>query len=142
MTGLARAAALTVAAILVMAGAWYGVTQWQRATADYRGETQLIEDTSANADFRRTAYESFFDRCASVQTKEQTIRQQEAEREGASDARAAQIDTNIAALEASRAAQINQYNAAARMDWTSGPFLDAGLPYQLDIDERETTCTD
>lgn len=127
----------------LMLGLWFGITQFQRATADYRGETDLIEDTEANAHFRRTAYETFFDLCASVQSAETRI--DALVEELHSDPpprtyRAEELRATITAVRSQRASQINQYNADAAKDWTVGQFQANGLPHRLNEDQEKTTC--
>lgn len=135
-----RTVAIIVGVIALLIGAWFLATQFQRGTADYRGDTDLIEDTQANADFRRTAYESFFDKCAAVQTTEARILALQAEAETASEARAEEIAATITANQAQRARLINEYNADAAKDWTSGQFQASNLPYRLDANQETTTC--
>lgn len=139
MSNVWKPIALGAVIVSLFVGAFFLVVEFRKSTADYRGEAGVIEDTRANSDFRRQAYDGFFDLCASIQAKEATIESLEKERPNASGARQAQIDTNITALESTRARQITQYNADARKEWTRGPFLAEGLPYQIDIEEK-TTC--
>lgn len=129
-----------IAGLALIIGAWFAITQFQRATADYRGDTALIEDTKANANFRRQAYDTFFDRCAAIQTTESRIAALETEAETATEKRAQEIASTITANIAQRANQINQYNADAAKDWTAGQFQANSLPYRLDLNQEKTTC--
>jgi hypothetical protein len=142
MSDITKVVLIVFLGIVVLFGSWFGITQWQRATADYRGETGMIENVDANAEFRQQAYEKFFDLCASVQTDETRISglQNERDTTGPSDSRKEQINASITAIQSSRAGKINQYNSDAAKDWTSGQFLDSGLPYRLDVNKEKTTC--
>lgn len=131
---------VVVLAVVVIVALWFGTTLWQRWTADWRGETAQIERTRADENFRIQAYDTFFDRCASVQTSEARIEALEEELETASDVRADEIRATLTAVRAQRATQINQYNADAAKDWTVGQFQANGLPHRLNIDQEKTTC--
>lgn len=135
-------AALVLVVALVIGGmAVFGVGWFQRSTADFRGETAALEQIKADADNRISAYEYFFDLCASVQGHEDTIRALEAELAGdPSEDRAEQIQGAITANRAQRDAKIRQYNSEASKDYTTGQFRDADLPAELSIDAEETTC--
>jgi len=126
--------------IALLGGAWFGWTQFQRTTADYRGETRQIEQTQANERFRIQAYDSFFDLCAAVQTDEARLDALATELDtDPSSGRVEQINASIAAIETSRASKINRYNADAAKDWTVGQFQANSLPYRINL-EGETTC--
>lgn len=119
----------------------YGFGFLQRETANYRGETQAIEQTQANADFRLNSYNLFFDLCGSVQSLEDRI-------EFAEDkvliktgtAQEADAQAELTALLSSRSQLVREYNNKASRDFTEGQFLSASLPYRLDIDNMETQC--
>lgn len=130
----------TVLAVLLIIGAWFAITQFQRGTADYRGETGVIENTEANAQFRMQAYDEFFDLCASVQTYETRIEALEEELESAEGTRANELKTALTANKAQRAGLINQYNVDASKEWTVGQFQSQDLPFKLDIEKEKTTC--
>lgn len=135
------AVALTVA-ILVGSMAIFGWGMFQRSTADFRGETAALEQIKANADNRISAYEYFFDLCASIQGHEDTIRALRTELDGdPSQSRAEQIQGAITANQAQRDGKIRQYNSEASKDYTSGQFRDADLPAELHVDNKETACT-
>jgi hypothetical protein len=133
---VALVAALTVAALWV-----FGIGWFQRSTADHRGETAALEEILADPDRRITAYEHFYDLCASIQGHEATIRALEQELDtDPSDSRREQIHGAITANRAQRETKIHRYNSDAAKDYTVGQFRDAGLPDRLDIDAEETTC--
>lgn len=138
---IGTAAVALVVALAIAAMAVFGVGWFQRGTADFRGETAALEQIKANADNRISAYEYFFDLCASIQGHEDTIRALEAELAGdPSEDRAEQIRGAITANRSQRDGKIRQYNSEASKDYTSAQFKDADLPDQLDTDAEETTC--
>lgn len=135
-------AALALVVAMVIGAMWiFGFGLFQRATADFRGETAALEEILADPDRRITAYEHFFDLCASVQGHEDTIRALQSELDsGVSDSRAEQIRGVITVNQAQRDGKIRQYNSDASMEYTVGQFRDAKLPHQLDVTKEETTC--
>lgn len=136
--------AAAILAILILAAMWvFGWGFFQRETADFRGQTDQIEQISADADYRIAAYEQFFDLCAAVQTKEAELAAAEAElalhEQGTY--RHNQLLANITAITTARADLINQYNADAAKADTAANFHSSDLPYNLDIESETTTCT-
>ena len=98
-------------------------------TAEQRGQKGVREDTQANSAFRQGAYNSFFSLCSSAQTKQESIANLDEElAAGVSDSRKEQILASKTALRNSLSEVVNQYNTDAKK-YTSGPFLDASLPY-------------
>lgn len=104
---------------------------WRWATAGPVGQLEAREEILSGAT-RITAYNHFFDLCASVQANEAalaasidelsaTTRPEDQER----------IRTNITGLTAQRARAIAQYNADARKSYTIGQFRSLSLPYEL-----------
>lgn len=71
---LKKTIAVVIATILAVAILFvtvvYGFGMLQRGTADFRGETDQIEQTKANANYRIASYDHFYDMCASVQSIE------------------------------------------------------------------------
>lgn len=134
--------ALGAVVIAIPVLAVYGAGWWKQITADFRGDTDVVEQISADADYRIAAYEWFFDQCAAVQTKEAELAaaQAELETEGISDYRRQQVNTNITAITAARAELINEYNAEAQKADTAANFLASELPYELNLNDEETTC--
>ncbi|MFJ1653459.1 hypothetical protein ACIOC2_19130 [Streptomyces sp. NPDC088337] len=128
--------ALAVCA-LVAVFAFGGVSQ---LTAGFRGETDKKNRTVGSGAFRLSAYEEFFDLCASVQTSEQQLKalNEELDDKPGPD-RAERIRTSITAVKASRAESINTYNSKAGQEHRQA-FLDADLPYRLDVNAQETKC--
>lgn len=114
----------------------YGFGWFQRETANYRGQTQAIEQTKADADFRLYSYNTFYDLCSSVQSLEDRIGYAEAKVEvnGSADAQ-----TELDALLSRRSQLIRDYNSKASRDFTEGQFRSNDLPYQINI-EGETQC--
>lgn len=128
-------------AVLVGSMWIFGWGMFQRTTADFRGETAALEEILADPDRRITAYEHFFDLCASIQGHEDTIRALQSELDGGvSDSRAEQIRGAITVNQSQRDGKIRQYNLDASKDYTVGQFRDANLPHQLDVTKEETTC--
>jgi len=128
---------LTVVIILF---AVYGFGYLQRGTADFRGETSQIEQTKANADYRISAYDEFYDSCASVKSIEKKIKNIEDELEETEESqRKTTLKTSITASKNKRAELIESYNADARKEATRGQFKASDLPYELNIEE-DTIC--
>lgn len=143
--GLAVLGSLGVLIVTILvASMWiFGWGFFQRSTANFRGETEQIEKTRANGDYRIAAYDHFFNLCASVQSKETTIKALEKElhrKPGPSEARTEQIYGAITANEAIRAETINQYNVDAEKAATIGQFKASNLPYELNVNAKETSC--
>lgn len=143
--GLAVLGSLGVLVLAIVIGSmWiFGWGFFQRSTANFRGETEQIEKTRANGDYRIAAYDHFFNLCASVQSKEATIKALEKELErkpGPSESRVEQIYASITANEAIRAETINQYNVDAEKTATIGQFKASNLPYELNANTEETSC--
>jgi hypothetical protein len=99
-------------------------------TAEPRGQKAVREDTQANGDFRRAAYEGFFELCSSAQSTQEQIETLKTEKETASEDRKANLDISISALNMKLSEVVNEYNTKANQ-YTRGPFLDAKLPYPL-----------
>jgi hypothetical protein len=131
--GLVVAAAITFGSIYLFGGV-------QNATADYRGKTGVRERTVADADFRIATYTEYFDLCSSVQTAEAAIKNVQQELGGnPADDRKAQLQQVLTAQRNTRAESINSYNSKASQDIRNA-FLDADLPYHLDVNAQETQC--
>lgn len=111
----------------------------QYLTAPFRGAVDAQEQTQASGSYRISAYESFYNQCASVQADEDRLNNLREERETANEARQAQLDTTITAVRNSRDEKIRSYNSEARQEATRGQFRDSDLPYELNTDD-ETTC--
>lgn len=121
----------------------YGFGFLQRETADFRGETEQIEKTQADGDYRIAAYNEFYDKCASVQSLESKISNLETEVEATDDEqRVSILNTSITAAKNKRAELIHEYNADARKEATQGQFRASDLPYELNENEGETVCQD
>jgi hypothetical protein len=137
-------AAISIAVLLAFATMWlFGWGFFSRETAGFRGQTDQIEQVSGDAEYRIAAYDSFFDQCAAVQTKEAELAAAQAELEivSADSYRHGQLLANITAITAARAELINEYNADAAKADTKANFLASNLPHTLDINEETTSCT-
>lgn len=130
-----------VIAVAIILASVYGGGLLQRMTADFRGETDQIEQTQADADYRISAYDQFYDKCAGIQTIESKIANLSDELEEAEDEqRKSVLNTSITASKNKRAELINDYNADARKEATRGQFKASELPYEIDIEGETTTC--
>lgn len=136
----ARTIAIALLVVGSLIGIFFAASYWQRGTANFRGETEQIERTRANADFRIQSYEWFFDHCAAIETTEGQILVQEEELETAAPERADRIRTNLVAIKNRRIDLITTYNGEARKEKTTGQFRDAGLPSRININNYETEC--
>jgi hypothetical protein len=114
----------------------FGGGSVQRFTADFRGGTDQIEKTHADANYRIAAYEDFYKQYAAIQADEQRIKnlKEELETTNPSVSRIEQINTSITAVRNSRAEKITEYNAKARMADTRANFLASDLPYEIPLD--------
>lgn len=120
--------ALTVLGCAITAGLWgFGVIF---APQIGKGEARK---TINSGDFRITAYNRFFDLCASVQGLEGQLDAQKALLPDTTGDTRDRILTNIAGIEGARAQAIAQYDADARKDYTIGQFRSNNLPYQLPV---------
>lgn len=136
--------ALVIGGLLVAASIWlFGWGFFQRETADFRGQTDVIEQVSADADYRIGAYEEFYDRCwAVVELEAQIVLAEEALAASTPDSwDHTQLSRNLTALQNQRIDLITSYNADAAKEDTAANFLASDLPAKLDIDTKETTCT-
>lgn len=133
--------ATLIVAVLLGAMWIFGIGWFQRGTADFRGQTGLIERTKANAAFRQQAYDHFFDLCSAVQGDEGRIEALEEENAASpTPERRTQIQASITAVRSSRTEKIRTYNNDAAKDWTVGQFRANDLPARLDPNGESTTC--
>jgi hypothetical protein len=120
--------AFLVLIALTVAGTW--AFRWY--TADFKGQLTAREEILSGAN-RITAYNHFFNLCASVQASEGGLdaltTELTAYTPGTSDY--SRTLTNITGVRANRARSIAQYNADAAKDYTTGQFRDLDLPYEL-----------
>jgi hypothetical protein len=115
-----------------------GGTQW--LTAPFRGAVDQRERTVADGGYRIASYDRFYNLCASIQAKEQSIANLQAE-PSISPERSAQVVSSITALRNSRADLITTYNGDARKAGTAGQFRASDLPFQIDTSQETTTCS-
>lgn len=124
---------VVILTLLISSMAIFGWGFWTRSTADYRGQTAAIERTKADADFRISSYQKFFDLCGRVQAQEDRIRI-------LADSTSPNAATDLVAVRSIRADLVREYNNLATRDFTEGQFRASQLPYQLAIDNEETSC--
>jgi hypothetical protein len=129
----------TLLGVLLVGFIAAGVFALRVLLADVIGAGQA-EITTSRGDYRIASYDHFTDLCAAVQAKEDQIAVMRAELRHAHGFRRSQLLTNITALRTSRAELIREYNGDATKDFTRGQFRDSDLPYQLDVDDEDTTC--
>jgi uncharacterized protein YcfJ len=129
---LAGLAAIGVIAVIFV-GSYYGGIIGNHVQANYqkRVVTNQVQQAVRTPGFAQSAYERFFDLCASVQTAETNLGTQYGQLKNATGDDKTRIDTNIAGLVSTRADAINTYNAEAA-EYTHGQFRDRNLPYRLD----------
>lgn len=135
--------ALFIVVLLVAASMWlFGWGFFQRETAGFRGETDQIEQISADADYRIAAYEEFYDRCwAVVELEAQITLAQAAVDAEATDWGREEARRNLLALQNMRIELITAYNSDAAKEDTAANFHASDLPSELDIDIEETSCS-
>lgn len=144
LTGKSLAALVAGFLVLILVTSmWiFGWGFFQRSTADYRGGTDATEQVQADGGYRIAKYEWFFDQCAAVQTKEGEIETAQAELDTKPDEdRAKQLNSNITALRNKRIELINEYNTESAKADTAANFKSSDLPFRLDKEDEETTCT-
>ena len=138
LAGIAGFVGLVFVAILLHVTGVYVFGSVQRSTAGFRGETEVIEKTRADGSYRIAAYELFFNRCASIQSKQATIAQMEQELAGKPDAqRKAWLEQTLTGLRAGLNTDITRYNADSAKEGTLAQFKDSGLPYRISLTSKE-----
>jgi hypothetical protein len=134
----------TIFAVLLIGGVTAGLWATGVLFADVSGKGNARKQLKS-ADYRITAYDHFFNLCASVQTTEQALNASFVELSGATGDDADRIRTNITGQTVARAEAVNQYNADARKSYTLGQFRSSDLPYQLPTTYRKgqemTSCS-
>lgn len=131
--GLLAGVAAVVAVVAVALMAVLGVGVFQRSTANFRGRTGAIEKTRGNGDYRVAQYDWFFSQCGAVQAQEDRIKIFTPDTSPTGTA-------NLSAVEATRASLIREYNAKAAATGTSGQFRASDLPFQIDPNQKDTSC--
>jgi hypothetical protein len=125
---------------LIFGGVWFA-GMFSSTTAETRGSTEQRERNQADGAFRQSAYEEFFDLCASAQSAEAQIKNLKDELETKpSEDRVERINTSITALRGSRAEAINTYNSKAGQKHRA-QFQASNLPTRLNLADEETQCT-
>lgn len=145
---VAIVSAVVVAAVVIafLAIHVFGFGWFSRLTADFRGETAVIERVHANPNYRIANYDHFYDLCAAIQADEDRIANLEQELASRLDRddisfRVSQIESSLTAIRNSRSAKIRQYNADAHKTETRANFLASDLPFELDQARSTTLCT-
>lgn len=129
-------------ATLVGSMSIFGWGFFQRATADFRGETAALEQVKADPAHRISAREYFFSTCASVQGFEDTIRLIEEQLLSANldDERRGKLEGALLANRTERQRLVREYNERAN-NFTFEQFRDADLPEKIDPDGTNTMCS-
>ena len=127
--------------ILAFGGNWL----YRYYTAPIEGAVQMREITNTG-NFRLQAYQSFYDRCGTIQTYETSIRQLESslqdylndpdpDREMIN-----RLRTQINGIQNQRAREVNRYNQEARQEYSVGQFRANDLPYEISVTNMNTNC--
>lgn len=126
--GIGCAALLFLALAIIAPLGWWG---FQVFFAEEIGKGNA-EIQIQSAPSRITNYNYFFNQCASIQTLEQQI-DAETERLANTEDVAQRniIMANLSGLSGQRARAVNNYNARATAEYTSGLFQDSELPYTI-----------
>lgn len=137
--GLGLLAVVCIMALVVLI--WGAATGFKYGTADIRGKVGLRELTLGSGDFRKSAYDHFYDLCAAIQGDEGRIKALKEELAGSvSQDRTEQINAFLSGIRGARSEKIARYNGDAAKNYTIGQFRDEYLPYHLDPDKEETKC--
>lgn len=141
VAAIAAVASVMILSMIIASMSIFGWGWFQRETADFRGQTAQQEQVFADPDYRIASYDSFYDKCATVMSREAQIENLEEElASGPSPDRERIIRTTLTALNNARDEAIQEYNADARKTDTRANFRASDLPHQLDPNE-ETSCT-
>ena len=133
--------ALLVVGFIVFAGLYFAGLIFQSGTAELRGAVSLKEITIGSGEFRRSAHEHFYDKCASIQAAEQKIKNYQEEIEsGVSQERREQLNAFVLGQKNTRAELVAGYNGDAQKTYTIGQFRGSNLPYYIDPNQEETPC--
>lgn len=137
------AGALALALLLAFALMWLlGWGFFKRETADFRGQTDVVEQVSADADYRIGQYEEFYDRCWAIVAIEGEITlAEQAVDDAATDWDTSQTKRNLQALRNQRLELISAYNSDASKADTAANFRASDLPAEIDPDKENTECT-
>lgn len=142
-----KAMTVTIGVIVVVSGLIVGAVFYfgslQRSTAEFRGETDQIEQIQADGDYRIANYDHFFDLCGAVQAQEGKIETftKQLDEGNLSGSQTGITQANLTAATNKRIELITQYNADASKADTKANFLASNLPDKLDKDAEETTCS-
>jgi|SRR6478609_2501924 len=122
---------ITFWAVLCIFALCVGVWYFQVRTSDIKGRGDA-EIQINSADNRIATYNHFFDLCVSVKDAEVGIDSTTQQLQTTSDPRTKdRLNTNLTALQVTRAQGINQYNSDSLKGYTDARFKAMNLPYQL-----------
>lgn len=117
-----------VCLFVALVGSGLVIRYWLAGPA---GAVDAVEQIQSGAN-RISAYNHFFDLCAGVRADEIALEAQSMLRDVTTDPfQLTRVNTNMTGLQGHRAGLIEEYNANARKDYTSGQFRDSDLPYRL-----------
>lgn len=132
-----KAVGAIIAGLLIIFIIWIAVFGTRVGLAPFIGRGNA-EITIQSSSMRISAYNHFFNLCASIQANEHAIDAQTTALATATNADdKSRINQNIAALNANRGRGISTYNADAAKDYTIGQFRDSGLPYSISDEAYE-----
>lgn len=132
---------VTLLLVIVLASMWiFGWGFFQRATADFRGETAALEQIKADPAHRISARAYFYQTCSDVQAQEDRLKLLQDELDGGvSESRKEQIHGAMTAISSKRSDLIRTYNTKAQ-NFTYEQFRDADLPEYIDVASERTRC--
>lgn len=101
-------------------------------SAPFRGAIDAREQIQASGTFRIQAYESFYNRCASIMGLERNMDSQLVVFNATPDGNAKRISLeSLAGMEGERNRAIAQYNVDSHKQWTSAQFKSESLIYEI-----------
>lgn len=115
--------ALTIFVLLILWGVGWVAAPWQ-------GKLQARQQIQSG-NFRIQAYNQFFDKCASVTTLDQALKQTLASEKTDTGSDLTRDRINFTAQLNDRNDAANTYNADARKSYTLGQFKASSLPYTI-----------
>ncbi|KKR91799.1 MAG: hypothetical protein UU42_C0007G0016 [Candidatus Woesebacteria bacterium GW2011_GWA1_41_13b] len=118
--------------LIVLAGSIsIGLWAFGVGTADIFGRGEARKQIQS-AEFRISAYQTFFNQCAGIQGLEKSLDASfEQLKTAETTADRARINQNIAGVQSAHGQAIAKYNGDARKDYTIGQFRDNDLPFQI-----------
>lgn len=101
--------------------------------APYKGKLEKRIEVQSG-EYRKQAYEKFYDLCVAIQRKQVSLIAQQSLLETANNKQ--RINTRIAALKAQLQSDISQYNMDARKIKTKGQFIGDDLPRKITLEDN------